>query len=185
GAWIESIAGERADELAELIADHYYNAVAGEDADLAWLSDPTGREDVRRRAFGALISAGRAARRRFSTPRAVELRERAISLATTDEERLDGYEELGRDHESAFHGDEAFAAFSEAIEIARRNPEGRERLAVIVRRAASMVALRGGSFRGRPDMHAVDALIDEGLAATTNPRERAELLLAKGGMFVR
>ena len=185
GAWIESIAGERADELAELIADHYYNAVAGEDADLAWLSDPTGREDVRRRAFGALISAGRVARRRFATPRAVELHERAISLATSDEERLDGYEELGRDHESAFHGDEAFAAFSEAIEIARRNPEGRERLAVIVRRAASMVALRGGSFRGRPDMHAVDALIDEGLAATTNPRERAELLLAKGGMFVR
>src|SRR5207253_2197348 len=31
GAWIESIAGERTDELAELIADHYYNAVAGED----------------------------------------------------------------------------------------------------------------------------------------------------------
>ena len=48
----------------------------------------------------------------------MELHEKAISLATNDEERLDGYEELGRDHESAFHGDEAFAAFSEAIEIA-------------------------------------------------------------------
>ena len=185
GAWIESIAGERSDELAELIADHYFNAVAGEDADLAWLSDARGREEVRRKAFAALIAAGRVARRRFATPWAVELHERAIALATSDEERLDGYEEVGRDHESGFHGDEAFAAFSEAIEIARRHPQWRERLAVLARRAASMVALRGGSFRGQPDMHAVDKLIDEGLAATTSPRERAQLLLAKGGMFIR
>ena len=185
GAWIESIAGERSDELAELIADHYYNAVAGEDADLAWLADARGREQIRRRAFDALIAAGRVARRRFATPRAVELHEMAISLSANDEERVDGYEEVGRDHESAFHGDEAFAAFSESIDIARRHPEWRERLAVLARRAASMVALRGGSFRGQPDMGAVDKLIDEGLAATTTPLERARLLLAKGGMFVR
>jgi len=185
GAWIESIAGERTDELAELIADHFYNAVAGEDADLAWLADASGREEIRRRAFGALIAAGRVARRRFATPRSVELHEKAISLATNDEERLDGYEELGRDHESAFHGDEAFAAFSEAIEIARRNPEQRERLGVLARRAASMVALRGGSFRGQPDMEAVDKLIEEGLAVASSPRERAALLLAKGAMFIR
>ena len=185
GAWIESIAGERADELAELIADHYDNAIAGEDADLAWLADPTGREEVRRRAFGALIAAGRVARRRFATPRAVELHEKAIFLTTSDDERLNGYEELGRDHDAAFHGDEAFAAYAEAIEIARRHPEWGERRAVLDRRAASIVALKGGSFRGQPDMDAVDGLIEEGLALVSSPRERAGLLLAKGGMFIR
>ena len=185
GAWIESIAGERSDELAELIADHYYNAVAGEDSDLAWLSDPSGREAVRRRAFEALISAGKVARRRFATPRAVELHEKALSLATSQEERLDAYEQIGRDHESAFHGDEAYVAFDQAIQIARKQPEWRERLAMLARRAGSLVALRGGSFRGQPDMLAADKLIDEGLEATTNPRERAGLLLAKGGMFIR
>ena len=185
GAWIESIAAERADELAELIADHFYNAVAGEDADLAWLSDPTGREEIRRRAFGALMTAGKVARRRFATARAVELHEKAVSLSTSDEERLDGHEEVGRDHESAFHGDEAFAAFAEAIAIARRHLEWSERLAVLDRRAASIVALRGGSFRGQPDVEAVDKLIEEGLAVASSPRERAALLLAKGAMFIR
>ena len=185
GSWIASISGDRADELAELVADHYYNAVAGEDADLAWLSDAAGREEIRRRAFQALIAAGRIARRRFATPRAVELHKKAISLAVRDEERVDGYEELGRDHESAFHGDEAFAAFAEAIAVARRDPGHAERLAVLTRRAGSVVALRGGSFRGQPDMDAVDVLIDEGLAVATSPRERAALLLAKGAMFIR
>ena len=185
GSWMESISGDRADELAELVADHYYTAVAGEDADLAWLSDPAGREEIRLRAFRALIAAGRVARRRFATPRAVELHEKALSLASSDEELLDGYEEVGRDHESAFHGDEAFAAYAEAIAIARRHPEWRERLGVLARRAASIVALRGGSFRGKPDMDAVDRLIEEGLAVAYSPRERAALLLAKGGMFIR
>jgi class 3 adenylate cyclase/tetratricopeptide (TPR) repeat protein len=185
GAWIESIAGERSDELAELIADHYYNAVAGEDSDLAWLEDPDGHEGARRKAFRALIAAGTVARRRFATPRAVELHEKALSLATSDEERLDGYEQVGRDHESAFHGDDAYTAFDQAIQIARRRPEWRERLAMLARRAGSLVALRGGSFRGQPDMVAAEALIDEGLAATAVPRERARLLLAKGGMFIR
>ena len=115
----------------------------------------------------------------------MELHEKAISLAASDEERMDGYEEVGRDHESAFHGDEAFAAYAEAIAVARRLPDRTERLVVLLRRAGSIVAMRGGSFRGQPDMEAVDRLIEEGLAVATSPRERAALLLAKGAMFVR
>jgi class 3 adenylate cyclase/tetratricopeptide (TPR) repeat protein len=185
GAWIESISAERADELAELVAHHYYTAVAGQEADLAWLEDDAGREDIRKRAFRALLAAGRIARRQFATARAAELHEQAVSLATSDEERLDAFEQLGRDHETAFHGEESFAAYKGAIEIARRHHEWRERLVILARRAGTMAALRGGAFRSEPDIEETDALIDEGLAVATDPRERASLLLASGAMSIR
>ncbi|MEP6468933.1 MAG: adenylate/guanylate cyclase domain-containing protein [Chloroflexota bacterium] len=184
-AWIEKLAGDRADEVAELIAHHYLTAVAGDDADLAWLDDPDAREDLRRHAFEALIAAGRAARRRFATDRAVELHEQARSLASSDAERLDAFEQLGRDHEVAFHGDEAMAAFNAALEIARRDPGERARVASLARRAGTMVAVRAGSFLVPPDLASADALIAEGLAVVEDQRERATLLVALAGMAAR
>src|SRR5205814_9675688 len=49
--WLEQIAGDRSEELAELIAQHYRTALLGDDADLAWADDPTAREELRARAF--------------------------------------------------------------------------------------------------------------------------------------
>jgi tetratricopeptide (TPR) repeat protein len=184
-AWIERIAGDRGDEFAELIAHHYWTAVAGEDSDLAWLDDPAAHEELRRRAFAALIAAGRTARRRFATDRAVELHEQARSLATSDAERLDAFEQVGRDHEVAFHGDEALSAFDAALEIARRNPGERARVASLARRGGTMVSVRAGSFREPPDLASADALIAEGLAVVEDPRERATLLVAKAAMAAR
>jgi class 3 adenylate cyclase len=184
-AWIEKLAGGRGDELAELIAHHYLTAVAGEDADLAWLDAPEAREDLRRRAFAAVIAAGRTARGRFATDRAVELHEQARSLAASDAERLDAFEQLGRDHEVAFHGDEALAAFNAALEIARRDPGERARVASLARRAGSMVSVRAGSFREPPDLASADALIAEGLGLVEDPRERATLLVAFAAMGAR
>jgi class 3 adenylate cyclase/tetratricopeptide (TPR) repeat protein len=184
-AWIEELAGDRADELAELVAHHYLTAVAGEDADLAWLDDSMAREALRSRAFEALIVAGRAARGRFATARAVELHEQARSLATSDAERLDAWEQLGRDHEVAFHGDEAMAAFSAALELARRDASERARVASLARRGGTMVAVRAGSFQVPPDLASADALIAEGLAVVEDRRERAMLLVAKAGMAAR
>ena len=40
GRWIETLAGDRADEFAELIAFHYGAAVSGDDVDLAWEDEP-------------------------------------------------------------------------------------------------------------------------------------------------
>jgi tetratricopeptide (TPR) repeat protein len=144
--------------------------VAGEDADLAWLRDPTAREALRRDAHRALIDAGRVARRRFAIARAVELHEQALALSSSDEERLDAYEQLGQDHYAAFHGDEAYAALQEALSIARSDPRNRSRVALIARRAATLVATRGGAFRGQPDLAQVEALIEEGLAAADDAR---------------
>jgi predicted ATPase/class 3 adenylate cyclase len=184
-AWIEKLAGDRADEFAELIAHHYLTAVTGDDSDLAWLDDPGTREDLRRRAFAALIAAGRTARKRFATDRAAELHEQARSLAISDAERLDAFEQLGRDHEVAFHGDEALAAFNAALEIARRDPGERPRVASLARRAGAMVSVRAGSFREPPDLASADALIAEGLAVVEDRRERATLLVALAAMAAR
>jgi len=185
GAWVERLASDRTDEFAELIAHHYETAVAGEDADLAWLDDPAGREATRLRAFGALLAAGRAARRRFATDGAAALHERALALATSDLERLDAYEQLGRDHDLAFHGESALANYSAAIEIARREPGERERLASLARRVGGLVALRAGAFHETPDLAMVDGLIAEGLEAVTDPRERVALLMAQAEMALR
>jgi hypothetical protein len=185
GAWLAHLVGDRADEFAELTAHHFETAVAGEDADLAWLDDAPGREAVRVRAVQALLAAGRAARRRFATDRAVELHARALALATSDAERLDANEELGRDHDAAYHGESAVAAYAAAIEIARSDPTGGPRVARLARRVGSLVAVRGGSFHDDPDIAGVDAVIEEGLAAVTDPRERALLLISFGEMAVR
>jgi class 3 adenylate cyclase/tetratricopeptide (TPR) repeat protein len=185
GAWIERLAGDRTDEFAELIAHHYETAVAGDDADLAWLDDAPGREAIRLRAFRALLTAGTAARRRFAIDRAAELHEGTLALATSDAERLDAYEQIGRDHDAAFHGEAALAAYTSAIDLARHDPSERARLASLARRLGSLVALRGGAFRETPDLGMVDALIAEGLEAVTEPRERAALLIAQAEMAAR
>jgi hypothetical protein len=122
------------------------------------------------------------ARRQFALPRAVELHRAALELASTDGEQLDAHEQLGRDHDAAYHGEDAMAEYQAALELARRDPDAKPRLARLARRMSSLVTSRGGSFRKRPDLAAVEALIGEGLEATQDRRERAALLIASASM---
>src|SRR5438132_8243798 len=68
--WLEQIAGDRSEELTELIAQHYRTALLGDDADLAWADDPAAHAALRSRAFAALLAAGSIARKRFAVPQA-------------------------------------------------------------------------------------------------------------------
>ena len=181
--WIAELASDRSDEFAELIASHYWAAIRGDGADLAWIDDADGREAVRRRALAALLAAGRAARHRFAVDRAVELHEQALELATDDAERLHAFEQMARDHETAFHGDAMLVASMSALEIARKDPSARDRVAVLARHAAGMAAHRGGAFVTEPDFDAMQELIREGLEAVTDERERAWLLAADAAMI--
>jgi tetratricopeptide (TPR) repeat protein len=70
-----------------------------------------------------------------------------------------------------------------ALEIARKDPTARDRVAVLARHAAGMAAHRGGAFVQDFDQDAIEALIEEGLAAATDPRERAWLLVAYGALI--
>jgi tetratricopeptide (TPR) repeat protein len=181
--WIEELASDRTDEFADLIAFHYWAAILGDGADLAWMDDPEGREALRRRAFAALLVAGRAARHRFAVDFAVELHENALKLAASDPERLDAFEQIARDHETAFHGDPMLVASMSALEIARKDPAARNRVAVLARHAAGMAAHRGGAFVKEPEWDVMQGLIREGLEAATDDRERAWLLAADAAMI--
>jgi hypothetical protein len=181
--WIEELASDRTDEFADLVAYHYWAAILGDGADLAWMDDSDGREALRRRAFAALLVAGRAARHRFAVDVAVELHENALKLATSDPERLDALEQIARDHETAFHGDAMVVASMSALEIARKDPAARNRVAVLARHAAAMAAHRGGAFIKEPDFNVMQGLIQEGLEAATDDRERAWLLAADAAMI--
>jgi tetratricopeptide (TPR) repeat protein len=129
------------------------------------------------------VAAGRAARHRFAIDRAVELHEQGLELATGDPERLDALEQIAADHETAFHGDAMLVASMSALEIARKDPAARNRVAVLARHAAGMAAHRGGAFVKEPDFDVIQGIIQEGLEAATDDRERAWLLVADAAMI--
>ena len=177
GAWIEEIAGDRTEEFEELLAYHYRSAAAGVDADLAWTADE--RQPVRRQAFEHLVAAGVQARRRFAIAKAVELHEQALDLAASDDERLRALEELGDDHESAYHGDDAERTYLAALEIGRRteNPSARARLCS---KLVGMMTYSPGAFKRSPDPDVVAAFIEEGLAHSDDEEIAAHLHVAYG-----
>ncbi|OLD49994.1 MAG: hypothetical protein AUI42_05380 [Actinobacteria bacterium 13_1_40CM_2_65_8] len=177
GAWIEQLAGDRADEFGELLAYHFRTAVAGEDADLAW--SEAEREPVRVRAFEHLLRAGAQARRRFAVAKAIELHEQAVALAASPDEKLRSLEELGDDHESAYHGDDAFTAYTRALEIARV-AGSRDDRARLCAKLTGMMTGSPGAFRRSPAPEPVQALVTEGLAYATDPAVTGELLVAFG-----
>src|SRR3989440_3653854 len=119
--WLEQIAGDRSEELTELIAQHYRTALLGDDADLAWADDPTARAALRTRAFAALLAAGKVARKRFAVAQALELHQDALRLAVDDAKRAKALEAIGDDHEGAFHGDDAIPAWEGAIAALKNN----------------------------------------------------------------
>ena len=177
GAWIEELAGDRADEFGELIADHYRLAVAGDDVDLAW--NASEREPIRVKAFGHLLRAGANARQRFAVDRAIELHRQAIDIASGPEERSRALEALGDDHESAYQGDAAFQAYGEALEIARQmgRDDNRARLCAKV---ADMMSGSPGGFRRSPEPEPAQILVDEGLACVTDEAVKVRLMIAFG-----
>ena len=180
GAWIERLAGERVDEFAELLAFHYATAAAGEDADLAWADDHESAEAVRRKAFESLLLGGKVARQRFAIEKAIELHQQALSLSRSEGDRARAQEELGDDHAAAFHGDEAVAAYLDALEILRRNPTAPSARARLCRKALVMCANRWGTFRVQPNPSDLEELLREGLAAAEDDESRARLLVLSG-----
>lgn len=181
-AWIERLAGERIEEFGEVVAHHYRSAIAGEDADLAWTDEPSGREEARRRAVQALLAAGASARRRFAVAKAVELHGAALELAETDAERIQAHEALGDDHDALFHGDEAVAEYMEVTGLAHAGRSGDAVMARVAAKTAE-TASRFGAFRSNPDPQHLEELVAEGLARVgSDEAVRARLLIAQGGL---
>ena len=174
--WLEQIAGEGSEELAELIAYHYRKALLGEDADLAWLDDRAARAELRTRAFRALLTAGAVARKRFAITQALELHNDALRLSVNDSERAQALEAIGDDNEGAFHGDDAIPAWEGALAALEHHPEARlDRIRLLVK-CAKMTGIRWGGFKVVPPTRQVDDYIDAGLTLGPEPRDRGWLL---------
>jgi class 3 adenylate cyclase/tetratricopeptide (TPR) repeat protein len=184
GAWIERLAGERLDEFAELLAYHYVTAAAGEDADLAWADDQESAEAVRSKALESLLVAGKAARQRFAIEKAIELHEQALSLARSDRERAQSQEDLGDDHAARFHGDEAVAAYLEALTMLRPDATASSERARLCKKALRMAAEKWGTFRVQPEPSDLEELVKEGLAAAQDDEDRAWLLALSGKLAI-
>ena len=177
--WIEAMAGDRRDEFAELLAYHYQAAAVGDGAELAW-PDAVAREPVRAKAFGSLVRAGAVARQRGAVRKAIELHTGALSLAATTDERRHAYEEIGDDHESVLHGEDAVASYRDALMLAAE-VEARIRL---LTKIGWLMASSPGAFRQSPDGAALEELIFQ--AQTIAPDEVSRgLVLALRAMAAR
>ena len=168
------------DELAEVIASHYHAAVAGEEADLAWVDDPAGREVARARAVATLLRAGERLRQRNALERALELHHQALAVATA-EERAVVLEAIGEDERFRFHGDEAVEAYLAAAEALPDGPEVAASLARIAGHAAT-IAQRFGAFQRPIPAEEVQELVRRALALATDAPTRSRLLAAYGGL---
>jgi len=180
-AWTVELAGDRYDELGELIAFHYRLAVSGAGADLAWGDDPSQFADMRRRAFEALIRAGASARSRYALAAAVELHRQALELAGDDAERAAAHEQLGEDHVEAFHGDDALAAWQSALKLARVGPSPAADVARLAAKVGKL-SIQFGSFRGEPPTDVLDRIVKEGLEEAGDLATRTRLLVAFANM---
>ena len=171
GRWLESRATGREAELAELIAYHYREA-----ATVGGMLGPV-PEDVRLGAVAWLRRAADVAMAGAANYEAARHLRSAIDLART----ADLPELHGRLGDVLFSGDEAIAAYAEALRLAQelgRPPDqvlgllARE-LLVWTRWTGSVASARSGR---------VDDLIREGVAllpATDDPREQARFRIAQ------
>ncbi|XVV16651.1 ATP-binding protein [Actinoplanes sp. CA-131856] len=157
-AWLEEVSRDRIDEVVELVAFHY--AAAADNAET--------NDWVRAKAYRSLIAAGVGARRRYAVDKALELHRRALRYAADPAEAL---EAIGDDHETAYAGDDAVSAWREAIALTHG-----DRRAALCLKTAQMVVTRWGGFRVPADPALGDRVIDEGLAAVSDPATKARLL---------
>jgi DNA-binding SARP family transcriptional activator len=185
-AWLEEISRERIGEVIELVAFHYAAAAA------SWPVDATGPtatgptstgpdeprevEWVRGKAFRSLIEAGVSARHRYAADKALALHEQALRYADGVGERAEAIAATGDDHEIAFDGDLAVAAWQAAITTLRTVRGHLDRRAELCLKTAQMVVVRWGGFRRPIDPTLGDRFIDEGLAIVSDASIRSQLL---------
>jgi class 3 adenylate cyclase len=179
--WIESTAGERRGEFAELLAYHYEEAYRGRRDDAG--GDPDSEERLRSKAFDSLMRASEDARRRFALAKAAAMAERARTLAAGPVERAVALEQIGMVALNDYRGDLAYASFAGAADLrAEHALTDRMAIARVCARAAEIPMRWPGSMKRLPPEEDVQRFLELGLAnvGDRDSEERARLLLARG-----
>jgi class 3 adenylate cyclase/tetratricopeptide (TPR) repeat protein len=179
-AWLETTAGERASEFAELLAYHCTVAV-----ELARELGDTPDEAVRRSAVRWSLVASRTARKRVIFRKAERLAAAALDLAVGDAERTDALESLGKVELNLAQGDLAYRYFREAMDTCERmEPLDGPRVAYLCARACEIPQRWPGSLRGAlPPEAEVQAILERGFAALPpgDSKARVRLLGLRAG----
>ncbi|MDQ3956335.1 MAG: AAA family ATPase [Actinomycetota bacterium] len=170
--WMEHTAGDRADEVAELLAHHYGMA-------LSYLKQD--QESLRRGARRNCLVASRSAVRRFAFKQAESFGRRAVELSSEGAERIEALEALGDSYYVTFDSDGAWSCYCEAI-TALDDPETDPVATTRLCAKAAIVPTRWwGSMREPPDVGLIRQTIAKGLQANgdRNTKELSILLSSK------
>jgi class 3 adenylate cyclase len=160
-AWIEETAGERATEFVELLAYHYAEAYAG--ARDGGDADPTGAEELRRKAYRALLAAAEEARLRFAVRKATVMVDRALALSVDPIERADALDVKGSIALNDYQGDLAWTTWREAVQLRIANaPSERRAIARACARAVESPLRWPGSMKQIPEEDEVRRYLELG-----------------------
>jgi class 3 adenylate cyclase len=178
--WIESTAGQRRGEFAELLAYHYEEAyrARGDDA----RGDAASGQHLREKAFEALMKASEDARRRYAVAKAAAMAERARALASGPVERAVALEQIGMVALNDYRGDLAHASFREAADLrAEHAPQDRVAIARVCARVVENPMRWPGSMMQAPSEDVVRRYFDLGFAnaGDGDSEELARLLLGR------
>jgi class 3 adenylate cyclase len=179
-AWIESIAGERRGEFAELLAYHYEEAYRARPDGTA--ADDASERHLRSKAFESLMKASEDARRRYAVAKAAAMAERVLALAEGPVERAVALEQIGMVALNDYRGDLAHASFREAADLrAEHAPADRLALARVCARAVESPMRWSGSMARIPPEDQVRHYLDLGFAnaGDGDSEELTRLLLAR------
>ncbi|MGQ0670628.1 MAG: ATP-binding protein [Actinomycetota bacterium] len=178
--WIEATAGERRGEFAELLAYHYEEAHRGEREGAR--GDAGLTEELREKAFRALLLASEDARRRFAVQKAAALAERALSLAEDPVRRAVALEQVGMIALNDYRGDLAWVSFREAADLRERHaPDDRLAIARVCARAVEAPTRWPGSMSEPPGEEEVRPYVELGFAnvGDADGEEHVRLLTAR------
>ena len=178
-AWLEETAGQRAREFIELLAYHWEEAYRVE---LESSADPGRVDELRARAFEALLTASEDARRRFAVRHASSLAERALAVAGDDHGRAVALEQIGAVALSDYQGDRAWESLKQAVDLRLRAvPDDRLAIAATCARAVEAPLRWPGSMRTVADEQEVARYIEIGFAHLSegDSEARTRLLMAR------
>ncbi len=177
-AWIESAAGERQREFADLLAHHLGLAYEGSLSDSSVSEER--RDELRQRSLHAALAASTEARNRMLLDKANAFAEAALGVAADAFERSLALEALGLCALWDYRGDDAWRNLSQAVDERLAAGEHGESLAMLCARAVEPPTRWPASMAAAPDQADVARYVEIGLENAAEAGEaRVRLLLAR------
>ena len=177
--WIESAAGGRQREFADLLAHHYREAYEGAVADTDVSREQL--DQLRRKSMHALLVASSEARSKMLLDKANAFADDALAMATSAQDRSLALEALGLCALWDYRGDDAWRNLSQAVDerLAAGRDSG-EVLAMLCARAVEPPTRWPASMGSPPDQADVARYVEIGLENAAPAGEaRVRLLLAR------